>query len=192
MDKTLARSQQTISLADRLDARLADLKKTIAGWPEEPAAATVDRESARSQLRMLESLAAKMTLETDFPADRLLANLEAQTAAADRSRPFLGKDRAGQFWVTVVTKSRRRVAMRVFVPRRPPPGQSVADRGRAPRGRGKREHVFRELRPRCDRRPLPRARLAAGRPSQHAVRRRCRWSRSWTSWPNSIQLTSSG
>ncbi len=115
-EKTLATISQTISLAGLLADRLADVKKTIDGWQEGPAAETVDRESARSQLRMLESLAAKMTLETDFPANRLLVNLEAQAAAANRSQPFLGKDRAGQFWVTVVTKTRRRVAMRVFVP----------------------------------------------------------------------------
>jgi len=67
-------------------------------------------------LRMLESLAAKVTLESDFPANRMLAELEAQTQAADQSNAYLGEDRPGQFWVTLPTRSGRKVAARVFVP----------------------------------------------------------------------------
>ncbi|MGP0067185.1 MAG: hypothetical protein ACLQGP_26770 [Isosphaeraceae bacterium] len=115
-EKLLAWTAQTISIADRLVGRLDALRKTIGGWPGDMASSTADRESARSQLRMLESLAAKMTLESDFPANRILADLEAQTLAADRSRPYLGKDRAGQAWVTVMTSTGRRVSTRIFVP----------------------------------------------------------------------------
>jgi predicted esterase len=121
-DKILATVSQTIAVVDRLDGRLTALKRTISGWPEAGASVTVDRESARGQLRMLESLAAKMTLESDFPAATMLSNLEAQVRAADRSQPYLGKDRAGQAWVTVVTKSGRRVTTRVFVPDAAPLG----------------------------------------------------------------------
>ena len=112
----LANLSQTISLVDGLADRLNALRKTVGGWPSDTAKTTLDRESARSQLRMLESLAAKQTLESDFPANRILLNLEAQTLAAERSEPYLGKDRAGQAWVTVVTRTGRRVATRVFVP----------------------------------------------------------------------------
>ena len=115
-EKTLAKVSQTIALADRLDARLASLRKTISGWPDDAQSATADRESARGQLRMLSSLAAKQTLESDFPASRMLANLEAQVLAAAQSRPYLGKDRSGQAWVTVMTRPGRRVGTRVFVP----------------------------------------------------------------------------
>jgi pimeloyl-ACP methyl ester carboxylesterase len=112
----LMRASETISLADRLDDRLLALSKTVAGWPEDPESATADRESVRGQLRMLESLAAKIPLEADFPANRILVGLEEQAQAADRSEAYLGKDRPGQAWVTVVTGTGRRVATRLFVP----------------------------------------------------------------------------
>ncbi len=123
--KTLTKNSQTISLADRLDARITTLKQTIRGWPEGAASTTTDRESARDQLRMLESLAGKTTLESDFPAEHILADLEIQIRAADRSQPFLGKDRSGQAWVTVVSKSGRRAATRVFIPKEAAKGEPL-------------------------------------------------------------------
>jgi predicted esterase len=115
-ESTLMKASETISLADQLDDRLSAVRRTISAWPEDKESATADRESARGQLRMLESLAAKFALDADVPANRILAELEEQTAAADRSEPLLGKDRTGQAWVTVVTSSGRRVATRIFVP----------------------------------------------------------------------------
>jgi predicted peptidase len=115
-EMTLMTASETISLADRLDDRLSAVRKLAAGWPEDDDSATADRESVRGQLKMLESLAAKLPLEADFPANRILAEFEEQAAAADRSEAYLGKDRAGQAWVTLVTGSGRRVATRIFVP----------------------------------------------------------------------------
>ncbi len=113
---TINLGSETISLADNLDDRIIALKKIMDVWPDDPKSATVDRESARGQLRLIESLAAHLTLESDFPADRILTNLEVQTRAADQSEPYLGSDRTGQFWVTLVTNSGRKVACRLFVP----------------------------------------------------------------------------
>ena len=115
-ESTLMRASVTISMADRLDDRLLDLRKVAAGWPEDADSATADRESVRNQLRALESLAARLALEADFPANQILGNLEEQAALADRSEPYLGKDRPGQARVTLVTRSGRKVPTRVFVP----------------------------------------------------------------------------
>jgi predicted esterase len=107
---------QTISLADNLDDRIIALKKVMDAWPDDPDSLTTDGESAKGQLRLVESLAAKQTLEADFPAFQILANLEDQTAAADQNDPYLGQSRPGQFWVTLITKSGRKVPARIFVP----------------------------------------------------------------------------
>jgi predicted esterase len=115
-DKSYPLGSETISLADNLDDRIIALKKVMDGWPEDRKSVTVDRESARGQLRLVESLAAKLALESDFPANQILANLEEQTRAADQSDPYLGPTRTGQFWVTLVTKSGRKVPARIFVP----------------------------------------------------------------------------
>jgi predicted esterase len=115
-DSTFPLGSETISLAENLDDRIIALKKVMEGWPTDTNSATVDRESARGQLRMIESLAAKLTLEADFPANKILASLEEQTLAADQSEPYLGRSRTGQFWATLVTKSGRKVPSRIFVP----------------------------------------------------------------------------
>ncbi len=187
-DRTLARSSQTISLADRLADRLGALRKTIDGWPTDLASASMDRESARGQLRILESLAAKMTPESDLPADRILAGLEAQAIAVDRSLPYLGKHRAGQAWVTIVTRTGRRVAAESSCPS-PPPGENPCrwwSRSTAPAAART-----------CSSRATAMARSftdaasAAGSWSPRAAMRSPArpWRRWWTSWPGSIRLT---
>lgn len=115
-ETTLPLGSQTISLAENLDERIIALKKVMDLWPDDRKSNTVDRESARGQLRLVESLAARLTLESDFPAHRILANLEDQTRAADQSESYLGQARPGQFWVTLLTRTGRKVPARIFIP----------------------------------------------------------------------------
>lgn len=122
-DKTLATSRQTISLAKDLDSRLARLSKTAESWPK--GEASIDRESARTMLGTLTSLARARTLESDFAAARLLGDLEAQFAAIAANRPYFGGDRSGQGWVTVPIKNDRTVVTRVFVPEQAAKGEPL-------------------------------------------------------------------
>jgi predicted esterase len=115
-EKVLPIASQTISLVDNLDDRIIALKKVMDAWPNDLDSVTIDRESARGQLRLLESLATRLALESDFPASQILTNLEEQTRLADQSEAYLGPNRAGQFWITLVTKSGKRVPARIFVP----------------------------------------------------------------------------
>jgi len=115
-EMVLMRASMTLSMAGELDDRILALGKMVMGWPDDPDSMTTDRESVRGQLRRLESLAAKIPLESDFPAHRILTSVEEQAQLADQSEPYLGKDRTGQFWATIVTASGNRVAVRLFIP----------------------------------------------------------------------------
>ena len=92
-DRVLARWEQTLSFASRLDGRLEKLRKAVG----DPADKTVDtdRETARMLTDLLTRLQNKETEETNYPAARLLDEAEA---AAD-GKPTYGRARPGQFWL---------------------------------------------------------------------------------------------
>jgi predicted esterase len=96
--KVLARREQTVSLAARLAERLGHLQDAVEGWPREPADA--DRETVRGLVKLLAALRQRETLETDYPAARLLAEAEAAAAVA-AGRRYYGSPRVGQFWLTL-------------------------------------------------------------------------------------------
>lgn len=111
--QVLVMIEQAISCADRLAGRLEMLKQAVAGWSDDPA--TTDRESAKALVRLLEALANKRTLETDYPAARLLVEAEALVKAVAEGKPYHGKTRTGEFWLTLACP-KGSVPARVLVP----------------------------------------------------------------------------
>lgn len=100
-DRVLARWEQTLSAAKDRDARLKRLREVAGQWSED--AADADRLSVRGLLRLLEPLAERKTLETNYPAARLLAEAEATAKAVAAGQPFYGQKKVGQFWLWLPT-----------------------------------------------------------------------------------------
>src|SRR5262249_14724768 len=84
--KALASCGQTLSLADRLSERLKTLNAAVEGLDGKPR--STDRETVRSLAPLLTALRDGQTLETDYPAVRLLAEAEAAAQAVAAGRPF--------------------------------------------------------------------------------------------------------
>lgn len=99
--RMLAYSEQTLSLVEGLSERLERLEKAVQVLPEKPA--STDTETARALAKLLVSLRQGGTLETDYPATRLLAEAEAAIAAIAAGNKHYGEARAGQYWVTLAT-----------------------------------------------------------------------------------------
>jgi pimeloyl-ACP methyl ester carboxylesterase len=95
--KLLAASEQTLSAASKLKERLARLQEVAKNLPP----LSTDSESARALLRLLEQLAQKQTLETDFPAARLLAEVESAVKSTASGKSFYGQRKPGQYWLTL-------------------------------------------------------------------------------------------
>jgi predicted esterase len=109
----LADTEQRISLVSRLTDRLAALEGTIKEWPEKTG--STDKESQRRLLEILKDLAANKTLETDYPAHRLIAEAEENAAAIAKGKSCYGSRKTGQFWM-VLAGEKLNVPVRVFVP----------------------------------------------------------------------------
>jgi len=92
----LAVSRHTLSLVAHRDKRLAALKAAAKeiGEPKSTDAATF-----LELTQLLEKLAAGQTLETHYPAARLLQEAEQLSRAIQAKETFYGWPRAGQFWL---------------------------------------------------------------------------------------------
>jgi predicted esterase len=112
-EEVLARREQTVSLAARLAERLDKLEEAARSLPE--AAAGTDAETVRSLARLLASLARHETLETNYPAARLLAEAEAAVRTVRAGGHYYAAPRAGEFWLTVPV-NRDAVPVRLFAP----------------------------------------------------------------------------
>lgn len=111
-EKVLASSNQLLSSINQLMDRLNSQKKQLESLSGEPG--TADHATARSLVALLERLAGKETLETNYPAARLLREVEELTKSLAAGKSFYGKERSGQFWMTLAGKST--AAVRVFIP----------------------------------------------------------------------------
>jgi predicted esterase len=116
----LAVSDQTVSFVANLPARLAQLKQTSAALP-----AGTDAKTAQFLYDLLDKLAAKTTLETNFPAFKLLQQVEGIVAAAKQKRSALGGKRAGQFWLSLWLDDKDSVPARVQAPDAAQAGQPL-------------------------------------------------------------------
>jgi predicted esterase len=108
--KELRYSTIGISQVADLDARLAALKKTVAGWESID---SIEKATARDRSALLTDLAAGAAPETDYPAADLLANAEKMLDG----KSFYTADKIGQFWLTVPAGAKSATAARLFVPR---------------------------------------------------------------------------
>jgi predicted esterase len=97
-------------------ARLDAVAKRLPPVDPKARPATADRATAADLLERLRKLAAGDAPETDYPAARLIAELEDLAAALAEGRTFYGPDRPGEFWLTLVTANGSLAPVRVFLP----------------------------------------------------------------------------
>lgn len=108
-ETVLTTISQTVSLIANLDARLAALKKR-------ETTATVEDATRVHLLSLITDLAAGKTLETNYPAHRLLVEAESLAGRAGKSdQAYYTAERAGQFWLALPGVSGSPV--RIEVPR---------------------------------------------------------------------------
>src|SRR5437762_9443287 len=108
--KEIRRTAIGISQVADLDARLAALKKTVAGWDT---IGTIERATARDRAELLTELVGGTVPETDLPAADLLKNAETML----NEKPFYTTAKPGQFWLSVPLEAKKSAPLRVFIPR---------------------------------------------------------------------------
>src|SRR5262249_7034941 len=91
----LADSRQTMSVVPSLEERLGKVEKAAAALPRD--ARTTEALTLRTLAKLLRQLADGKTLETDYPAARLLREAEGVAAALDKGKRYYGADKVGQF-----------------------------------------------------------------------------------------------
>jgi predicted esterase len=99
--KILATEQVMISVVEHPRERLAALKKGLAALPTQ--AKTTDTETIRYLADVVADLADGDTLETNYPAVRLLGEAEAALAALQAGKSYYGHGKTGQFWLKLPT-----------------------------------------------------------------------------------------
>ncbi len=92
---------QTVSFAADLSPRLAALVKGIRELPAP--AETTDALTLRELTGVLVELADGRTLETNYPAARLLTEAEAVLQTVRAGKPYYGGGKAGEFWLRLAT-----------------------------------------------------------------------------------------
>jgi len=118
--KTLATSTNWLATVERLQERLAAIERSLEGIPQ--TMRSLESETARSQLRLLQGLARGNPVETEYPAARLVGELEALTAASKKGEPYFTSRRTGQDWLTLPLE-RGSAVVRVQIPRTLKEGQ---------------------------------------------------------------------
>ena len=102
--EVLAIREETLSLARNLRTRLTQVEKSLQTMTDQ--ASTTDLATARSLHTLLASLTEGKTLETNYPAARLLLEAEALTRTLSQTRRFYGGPKqVGQFWLTLALPS---------------------------------------------------------------------------------------
>lgn len=95
--QTLATTEQTLSVVNKLAARMQALKQSVDGL----SSTTTDAESFRSLVKLLALLADKQSLETNYPSAKLLAETEAASTPIKSGKKFYGQKKTGQFWLNL-------------------------------------------------------------------------------------------
>jgi predicted esterase len=109
-DRVLQANSLGVSVVPSLKERLEKLQKSLIDFQDKPR--TTDLETVRRVAGLLDSLAAKKTLETDYPAARLLADAESAVEAIKAGKTYYGNKRPGQYWLTLVcTKESKNVRL---------------------------------------------------------------------------------
>lgn len=110
-DKDVTQDHFMLSASNQRDKRLAQLKETVSQWKTPYRSA--DEVSVSLNLKVLNRLAAGESLETDYPADRLLKECEAAVKAIANKSSYYGSQQGGQYWIGVQTASKGVVPLRV-------------------------------------------------------------------------------
>lgn len=108
-----SRRELSLGIASELGTRLAALRAALEALPD--TAPALERETLRSNLTLLDSLAKAASEETDFPGATLLADSEKIVAGAAKGERWFGVERAGQAWMTVPS-GKNGARVRVLVP----------------------------------------------------------------------------
>ncbi|MDX2042381.1 MAG: alpha/beta fold hydrolase [Acidobacteriota bacterium] len=95
--QTLATTEQTLSVVSKLTSRMQALRQSV----DKLSDTTTDAESFRSLVKLLASLVDKQSLETNYPAARLLAETEAAVTVIKTGKKFYGQKKTGQFWLNL-------------------------------------------------------------------------------------------
>lgn len=98
-DRVPASREQTVSVVRRPGERLRRLEEALKAGPAQ--ADDADLETLRALVKVLTALERKETLETNYPAARLLREAEAAVRARAAGRRYYGAPRAGDFWLTL-------------------------------------------------------------------------------------------
>ncbi|MFO0910830.1 MAG: dienelactone hydrolase family protein [Isosphaeraceae bacterium] len=130
-----------LSVVDNLEGRLKAAAARIATWPTDGTSDSADRATARSLHGILAGLAQGRVPETDYPAARLLDELDAQIRAIDAGERWHGPTRPGEFWLTLPIPSGRKATVRILVPPIPP-GSTPPPLVVALHGAGGSENMF--------------------------------------------------
>lgn len=109
-----AKRTLAVSIVDKRDERLASVESAVSAL--EPSSRGLERETARFLVELLKSLAAGSTEETDYPAARLLDEVEQVVAAAAKGESWYGLEHSGQFWLALPAGRAKSSPVRVFVP----------------------------------------------------------------------------
>ena len=104
-------AEQTLSLVQDLEKRLAILKKL----PHEDAHRHIEGQTFGALRKIVQNLADGKTLETNYPAARLLAEAEALPDAIRKGEQFYVWPKAGQFWLRIAAGANKET-VRIFVP----------------------------------------------------------------------------
>ncbi|MFM7845425.1 MAG: hypothetical protein ACKPEY_14490, partial [Planctomycetota bacterium] len=111
-------ARHTITLVADLNPRPKALRDELVKFDQasKPVRETTASESLRDHLKILASLAKGATLETDYPAGRLLEDAESLLGDIQQqvARPQLRQ--RGQYWRTLVADSGAKATVRMWVP----------------------------------------------------------------------------
>jgi dienelactone hydrolase len=91
-------SETSISVVPDLKNRLSALRDGLAALPK---SSSTDRATLEQLVALLRQLADGRTLDTDYPAARLLREAEELLAALKAGKPYHGRDRPGEFWMSL-------------------------------------------------------------------------------------------
>lgn len=103
-----------ISLVRKLSSRLEKVRTFLDARKEEKG--NIDLLTTRHLLGTLDRLVQYDCLETDYPGNRLLLELEELTASIEKKSSYYSAKKEGQYWLQVPTTSRGGVVVRVQLP----------------------------------------------------------------------------
>ncbi|MCX7664148.1 MAG: alpha/beta hydrolase [Gemmataceae bacterium] len=109
-DQVLATRKTSISRTKDLAARLNRLKEHKTELP------ALEKATVSSLIKLLEDLANKGSPETEYPADRLLKEVETIVEKKNKTGEYYGVNQSGQFWLTVPI-AKTTAPIRIFIPK---------------------------------------------------------------------------